>query len=498
MRSILEPLRICTIEVVDHENTAVEGARVGVKFGLPQVLTCLATDKSGKVSFSIPASEHIESVVAWKDNLGLDYRLYTLPRSQSADVKTVPPEFPHERPERLILEGARPLTVHVADAAGEPIEGASLYPIYFMKPQATDGLNFSFFLVASLQRTDAQGETTFAWLPSWQEQVIQFGLEAEGFDPIQIIYDPSSNGKLAVSLNRLVPIRGQVIGADGQPAADIQIRAMGRGRSRNDFRQTAQSDAEGRYEIAVAPNERTSVRPSQQYYVKTDELGQYEFSLGDGEFDLRPPQKEQVKPFTITGQPDIELDLTTKIQSEVELVGIVIDRETSQPIVNAAVSGALPRLVGGDWQATTGKDGKFKVRRREEATYIQAVSADASRAAIVEVGDAKKAIVIQLDRVGVAHGRLLNGAREPVVGKKLGYGVKVGSNGGAWTFRFGGAAVTDELGNFEFPTLAAGWEYTVFVFPPSSGVIQQMTLVTVEASELKELGDLPLPIPPKP
>lgn len=576
----LEPQRTVEVEVVDQQLAAVEDAQVALQLGWPNVLTGFATDESGKVSFSVPASERIESVVAWKDNLGLDYRLYSIPRDQLSDVKAVPPEFPLDRPERLMLEGARPVTVQVTDTAGEPIEGVSLYPWLLKKPQAPEELNFSYFLAAFSQRTDAQGDTTFAWLPSWQEQGITFWPQAEGFDRIRINYDPASNEKLVVTLNRLVPIRGQVAGADGKPAADIQIRAMGKGHSFNDFWMNTRSDAEGRYEIAVAPNqvylltvldekwvanpqtgfavfpdkpldnrnfqlrtptrvhgrllnertqepipnesvtvyqygtalqempevelpnpdnERHYVQPMAPYIAKTNELGQFEFLLGDGQFDIRPPQQGQADRFSVAGQPDIEMDVTTKIQAEVELVGIVIDRETSQPIAGATVSGVPRSLVGRDWQATTGEDGKFIVRRREEETYAHAVNAERSQAAIIEIGDTKKTFVIQLDPVGVARGRLLNDAKEPVVGQKLDYGVKVPSiELNIWSYRFGGLAVTDELGNFELPALVAGWEYVVSLPPTPEGSLPQLTKVTVESGEQKELGDLAMPAPHKP
>lgn len=97
----LEQQRSVEVEVVDQQHAAVENAHVALQLGWPHVLTRFTTDEFGKVSFNLPASERIESVVAWKDNLGLDYRLYALPRNQLSDVKAVPPEFPSDRSERL-------------------------------------------------------------------------------------------------------------------------------------------------------------------------------------------------------------------------------------------------------------------------------------------------------------------------------------------------------------------------------------------------------------
>ncbi len=134
-------------------------------------------------------------------------------------------------------------------------------------------------------------------------------------------------------------------------------------------------------------------------------------------------------------------------------MGIVIDRETSQAVADAKASGVPRNFNGRDWQATTGQDGKFRVRRREEETYVHAINADSSQAAIVEVGDTKQTFVIHLEPVGVARGRLLDDANQPVAGQKLMYGVSVPDmEHGTWSDRFGGSTETDELGHFELPT----------------------------------------------
>ncbi len=89
---------------------------------------------------------------------------------------------------------------------------------------------------------------------------------------------------------------------------------------------------------------------------------------------------------------------------------------------------------------------------------------------------------------------MLNDAKEPVVGKKLVFGISVLGNGNnTWDYRFGGSVVTDEQGDFELPALAAGWEYNVNLPSTPEGLLPPLTKVTVESGELKELGGLSLP-----
>lgn len=572
----LEPQRTIAVEVTDQQGAPVENAHVGFQFGWPHIQTGISTDANGQAIAHLPLSESVQAVVAWKDQVGLDYQLYTLPRNQVADVKAVPPEFPQDHPERLVLTGARPLKVQFVDADGRPLENVSVYPWLLNKDQDNESLNLSYFASSVSEVSDALGETNFAWLPKWQQQIITFWPLAEGYEHIRVHYDPTSDQQsIRVTLQRLVPISGQVLDVAGKPAVDIEIKATGRGRSHNQFRNVARTDADGRYQMDLAPNqiylltvssdqwvaapqtgfaaypdtplenrnfqlrrptrvhgqllnertqepipnervivyqygtglhdlpdvdlpnpenERYVLQPVELYYATTDDTGHFEFLLGDGEFDLRPPQQEKVEKFTIAAQPEIEMDVTTKIQPEVELLGLVIEKESARPIVGAKVYGVPRKFSGRDWQAETAEDGKFQVRRREEATYVHAHNGDRSLAAIVEVGETKKTFIIQLEPVGSVHGRLVNEEGEPVAGQKLQYGVDVpDTDNSTWSNRFGGSVVTDAQGEFELMGLAQGWEYKVYFPATPEGKIPQLTKFTIAAEEDRQLGDLTMP-----
>lgn len=575
----LESLRTLAVQVTNVQGAPVESANVVLQAHWPHTLTGV-TNAAGIATVSLPGSERIESVTAWKDHEGMDYKFYALPRDRVADVKAVRPEFPSDQPEHLVLEGTRPLTLQFANTDGRELEGVSVYPWKLKKSTESHDLNLSLLIDHVLQVTDALGETSFAWFPNWQQAPITLLPEVRGYESTRIRIDPATDKQpFRVALNRLVPLRGQVLNVEGMPASDILIKAAGQGRSFNEFRRTARTDSNGRYEMGLAPNqiylltvetgqwaaapqtgfavfpdspledrnfqlksptrvygrllneqtqepvphervsvyqygkglhempnvelpnpwnENYAVRPFESHYASTNERGEFEFLLGEGEFDIQPPQQGKSQKLSIIDQPEIEIELATKILPDLNLAGLVIDQKSSAPIVGATVIG-VPRRTWRDWQASTDEDGKFLVRRRDEATFVHAYNSDRSLGAIVELGESKKSIVIELEAVGSARGRLVDETNKPVAGQKLQYGIDVPSlNDQSWTNRFGGTTVTDERGNFDLRGLVASWQYKVYFPPTPEGVIPQLSKLQVKSGERKELGDLQMPLHAKP
>ncbi len=576
----LQPLRQSEIEVVDGKGAPVEDAKIAIQLGYPHVLQGIATDRNGRAKFQFPEKERIDAAVAWKDGWGLDYRLYTLNRYQRADLKAVPPEFPKGRPERLVLEGSSPLRVKTIGDAGKPISGVSLYPWILYKGDDREGFNLSFFTDVFSQVTDAHGETTFRWMPNWQTKLLTFWPTAEGYEHPRGNYDPASRtGTLEIKLHRLVPIRGQVKDEEGKAVPGIEVVAQGAGRSHNRFDAWKRTDADGKYELMVAPNqiyivyvrdprrvaaaqtgfaalpnqaidgrdfqlrkptrvhgrltnentqepipnervivyqygthldelpentlpnpdgERWRVSPIVQHYNQTNAQGEFEFFLGDGKFDIRPPNQEKADEFTISGEPEVLLSVTTKIKPEVELVGLVVRKDNGQPVAGVRVAGVPRNFSGMDWQATTGDNGKFKVKRNGEPTYIHAISADNSLAGVAEVDDKRMAFLIHLEPTGSARGRVINDAKEPVTNQRIEFGIKVPDvENRTFSYRFGGVVTTDSKGEFELEALVPGREYTLSLPSTSEGSIPTLTKITLKTNERLELGDLLLPVPIK-
>lgn len=575
----LESLRTLAVQVTNVQNAPVESTNVVFQARWPHTLTGV-TNAAGIATVSLPGSERIESVAAWKDHEGLDYKFYALPRDRVADVKAVRPEFPSDQPEHLVLEGTRPLTLQFANTEGRELEGVSVYPSKLKKSTESYDLNLSLLIDHVLQVTDVQGETTLAWFPNWQQTPITLLPQATGYESTRIRFDPATvKQPVGVTLNRLVPVRGLVLNAEGKPASDILIKAVGQGRSFNEFRRTARTDSNGRYELELAPNqiylltveteqwaaapqtgfavfpdspledrnfklrsptrvygrllneqtqepvphervsvyqngkglhempnvelpnpwnENHTVRPVESHYAITNERGEFEFLLGEGEFDIQPPQQGKSQKFSIIDQPEIEIELTTKILPDLNLVGLVVDNTSSVPIAEATVIG-VPRRTWRDWQASTDEDGKFLVRRRDEATFVHAYNSDRSLGAIVELGESKKSILIELEAVGSARGRLVDETNRPVAGQKLQYGIDVPSlDNQSWTIQFGGTTVTDERGNFELSGLVASWQYKVRLPPTPQGVVPQLSKLQVTSGERRDLGDLQIPLHARP
>jgi len=577
----LQPLRNVEVEVVDSNGSPIENARVAVQLGWPHILHGFETDRTGLATFQLPEQERIEAVVAWKDHVGLDYRVYSLNRNQKADVKAVPPEFPKDRAERLVLEGASPLTIRTVDDADKPLAGVSVYPWLLYKGDDQKELNLSFLTELFTQETDTSGETILQWFPAWHKKLLTIWTNVDGYErPRGNYYPENGNGTLVIKLNRLVPIRGQVLDEDRKPALGVEVVTHGVGRSHNQFDTSIKTDADGRYELLVAPNqiyivcvqdpkwaaraqtgfavlpnqpidgrdfqlrkptrvhgqlinevtkeaipneqvivyhygtalhelpdvtlpnpenERWVLSPIVQHYAQTNKLGEFEFFLGDGKFDIRPPQQERSEKFEISGESELELTVTTKVQPEVELVGLVVRKDNLQPVVGAKVYGVPRSFRGNDWEAESGEDGKFKVKHNAQPTYAYATNADKSLVGVAEIPDTRLAIVMQLEPAGSARGRLINDAKEPVVGQRIDYGIDVpDEENRTWSTRFGGYVITDANGEFELKSLANGREYNLSLPHRPDGTIPGLTKVIAKAGEMIDLGDLALPAPAVP
>ncbi|MHB8956739.1 MAG: carboxypeptidase regulatory-like domain-containing protein [Pirellulaceae bacterium] len=253
-------------------------------------------------------------------------------------------------------------------------------------------------------------------------------------------------------------------------------------------------------ELPNPENSRRWVQPMQFFEATTDEQGRFEFALGDGSFDIRPPQQEKADKFIIAGEAELELQVTTKVQKPLEFVGSVVGKDGKTPLEGARVTGVPRSFRGREWQATTGADGTFRVKRYQEPTFVHAVSDDKLLAAIDEIEPSQQNIVLQLQPVAAATGRLFTAdSNEPFGGQKIDYGVRVpDENNQTWSYRFGGRLVTEADGTFHLDGLVAGWEYTLNLESGTDGSIPTLTKITLSPRESVDLGDLRVPLPSKP
>ena len=577
----LEPTKSALVQVVDAEAKPVKDANVILQFGYPHSTNVLSTDADGKAMIEVPESERVTKVLGWKDGVGFDYRAYNLGRYQRADLNADMPEFP-KGGAKLQLEGATPISVTVVDDAGAPIKGVSLFPWLVRKDSENDELNLSFFLDSFSQVTDANGKTTFSWIPTWQSKGVTFWPTSEGYSGTRAIYSPAKDeGRLTISLTPLVSIRGRVLDETGEPAVGIVVKAKGEGYNWDGGQDETESASDGSFELNVPPeqiymvtvddknwvadavpgfainkgklvegvelklrkptrltghlkedssgnplpdervivyqygddldsivgakiaNPENSLRYVRPVIVKvshTDANGKFEFLLGDGSYDIRPPRQEKAEKFEIDGEETLSIDVTTAIQKKVKLTGVALDNKDKSKLANVRVFGVSQRFSGDDWEARTGKDGVFAVERLKEPAYVHAVTEDKSLSTIATLAADQKSIELALKKTGSAHGILLQtNSDEPAVKTKVRYGVRVpDENNQSWSNRFGGAAMTDSEGRFELKGLVPEWEYELDLESRPDGTIPNLKSVAVDPGQTVDMGKLSIPAPPKP
>ncbi|WP_417735024.1 thioredoxin domain-containing protein [Rosistilla oblonga] len=577
----VEPTKQISIRVVDAASQPVADAQAVVQFGFPHFARDLSTDSNGQIVVVAPTSERVNALLAWKDGVGLDYAVYAHSRAQRADLNTPAPEFPTDG-ETLQLAGATPVSVHVTDADGAPIEGARLYPWLLRKQESAAELNLSFFADVIGQTTDASGAASFAWMPQWQTAPITLWSRAEGFAQTRAVYDPAEgDGELKVTLDRLVSVRGKVLDASGKPAPGITIDASGQGYGRVRGRDRTTSATDGTFELRVPPeqlymltiaddawvadaipslavnagksiegivlklrkptrltgrlragpsghalenqtvivyqygdaldaiegatianpmNLRIYVRPLIVKNTRTDNEGRYEFLLGNGSYDIRPPRQEKSEKFEISGEQTLAIDLTSEIVTKSTLTGHVHTGEDKHPLADARIVGVTQRFSGQDWQATTDKEGVFIVERTGEPSYVYASSADNSLAAIAILPGDQNTLQLSLEKTGTVEGILLQtDSQKPASDTKIAYGIQVpDENKRTWSYRFGGSTVTDSEGRFKLEGLVPGWEYQLNLEPQANGMITSLTTATVSPSQNLKIGKHSIPAAPKP
>lgn len=144
-----------------------------------------------------------------------------------------------------------------------------------------------------------------------------------------------------------------------------------------------------------------------------------------------------------------------------------------------------------DWEAQTTSDGKFKVLRRPEHTFVHAISSDKKLATVTKVDDVQRAFVMEMSKVGEVVGRLVDAKKQPISGQRIEFGINVPDlNEETWSNRFGGHIITGKNGEFKIPALVSNWEYELNLPPTKEGGIPRVSKFTVAPGEQLKLGDV--------
>ena len=307
LRLQLKPPRRLVLEVVDGDGKPLPGVTTALLanyrgWGSQQ------TDQTGKATYLLPQDLEIETIFAFSDGHGLDYRSYELSREQYGDQQAKRPEVP-DHPIRLTLDGTQPLSIKVVDSAGKPLTGVEVAPWYLKKEGQPRDVNLSYFYNLIQAKTDQSGTVNFDWIPHWQQTPITMWPRGKGYAHLRTMYDPEKDkGKLTMRLQKLVPLSGKVSLPDGSPAAGIPISASGEGYMIDSFRGTTTTDDEGRYTIEAAPNMVYLVTAGNEKWAAAPQTG----------FALQPDQ------------PRTSLDF--KLRPATRLFGRVTTGKDNQPV----------------------------------------------------------------------------------------------------------------------------------------------------------------------
>ncbi len=577
----LSPLRSARIRVTNAAGEPIEDARAAIDLGFPVSLTGKTTDASGIVSFDVPENERIESAMAWKDAHGMDFRVYSLPRGQARDIKVPPPAFPADSEEELILTGALPLTVRVADDDGRAIEGVRILPFMINKEPDAVWLSLHFGYRGEFsQVSNVNGTVTFPWLPAWDHAAMQFTTRSSDYASHHLLVRPATDGlHVDMVLHPRVPIRGQVRYEDERPAEGIDVVA--KYSSVNTV--STRSDAEGRYELLVPPDEPYMVIVSDQkwasapqvgfaiskdepledkdftlrqatrvhgrltnessrnpiigayvtvYYsgestaswepveppasadaprrrrapyrflTRTDDRGQFEFLLGDGQYTIFPPGSGR-RTFGISGEREIEMELwapITAVAPEREFVGIVQDQATGKPLPRARIEVKPAGVSGAPWTATTERDGSFRFNFQSNASKYEvfAVSHDSKRVAFTTLEYNDERVTLSLVPVASAQGRLFTtDTGEPWPAQVINFelsGTDTRSLSGT-----GGQVTTSADGTFQIDFLVPDREYSLYIEATDTRAYRppraELKTFSAASGEPVELGDVRAPLP---
>ena len=255
LRLMLRPARELAVTVKDDKGQPIAGAWVAaVAHTWPYATT---SDAMGRALLRMPADAELESVLADKPDVGLDYALFRRKGDLRSDPYRLDPT--HRDPIDLTLNGATTVRVRVVDGEQCPLEGVRVLPWLFTKPMKGGDLNVS--ALQALQRiTDARGMVEFRNIPADNTRPVIFWPRLDGYCvPKRGVWDPKSGqAEVTVQMLRQLQVRGHVVDTDRRPVggAKVLVGGQSQGDSSNAFHANAVSAEDGSFHLAIDPNMR--------------------------------------------------------------------------------------------------------------------------------------------------------------------------------------------------------------------------------------------------
>jgi len=299
IRLVLRPAREVVANVVDKQGQPVAGALVTAMAGFRNWEA--RTDSLGRAKCLFPRDAKLRKVFAFKPEVGLDYVEFRPDERPGRN----PYELPQDHSESLsfVLDGLHTVTVRVLDEKNRPVAGVEVVPWLLAKPKKGGVLDVS-NLDTFKTTTDSQGIATLATIPLDNPGSVTVWIRMNGrFAPERRLFAAASPAKeFTINMKPLVPVTGRIVHQDGRPASGIRVHAIGSGYSGDDFREMAQSDDGGKFQLGLAPD---------QFYL---------FVLVDSQW-AAPAQTRVVRAGTPVDSVDFTLGRGTRVHGQLTVGG---------------------------------------------------------------------------------------------------------------------------------------------------------------------------------
>lgn len=249
-RIVLRKSRAIEVSVIGADERPLAGIDVAVVSSY-WPLAESKTGDDGKAVLQVPADAPLDSVFAYKADVGLDYLLYRKAGELANDPYRLPQD--HAQPLTLTLSGTRTISLRVVDDKGNPLAGAQVHPWYIGCPKKGG----TFQPVTFTTKSDASGLAVFRVLPANNTEKINFWVRLPGYDsPQRWMFDPSQPAnEITAVLVPQVLLCGSVMDAAGKPAVGAAVAVAGDGYQFDHFRGNAQTGADGKFEMLVTPDQ---------------------------------------------------------------------------------------------------------------------------------------------------------------------------------------------------------------------------------------------------
>jgi thiol-disulfide isomerase/thioredoxin len=443
----LDGARTVRFRVLDHQQRPVAGVRITpwlirkpnyeTQANLSESTVPEAvTDAKGMAAIDY-LPERFESSIAFSTNI----KDYYYPQG----TISISAEKPAEEITLHVLPFEK-LSGRVTRPDGKPAAGAQV----ILRGTGTNENSFS-----GLAKTDAEGRYE---LPVHSEQQYLVQAFHDGLispfrsDVVVRIGKPVSDVDLV-----LVPpikLRGKVtVGDDKRPVPNIQMSVVFKG-------------GEVTQDLPRPEGIRKLYSLRWQAFAKTNAAGEYEFSLGPGEYQLWGAPRVPHVVLKVSAEATssvVSNDFHMPRAESGPLIGKVVDRG-GKPVANAIVKGLYAARDARRHPPNLKSDeqGMFRVERSLDPLVLYVHSPETGFAGIARSEAEATEVTIAIGPVSSATGTLRDEAGQIVAGKELTYGIQVfmaEPGRSEFSYSFGGKVTTDAEGKFTLSNLVVAEEY---------------------------------------